>query len=50
MENEMKLVVQVGALCGVFIIIAAVIFTIRFIMGLRTLGTNSEPKSLKSVS
>ncbi|MCM3117789.1 cbb3-type cytochrome c oxidase subunit I [Neobacillus sp. MER 74] len=41
---------QVGALCGVLIIIAVVIFTIRFIIGLRTLGKNSETNSLKSVS
>jgi cytochrome c oxidase subunit 1 len=41
---------QVGALCGTFIIIAAVIFTIRFIIGLRKVGNCSKTKPLQSVS
>ncbi|MDQ6599209.1 cbb3-type cytochrome c oxidase subunit I [Bacillus salipaludis] len=41
---------QVGALCGVFIIIAAIIFTTRFFIGLRDVGKNTPTKSFKRVS
>ncbi|MDR7239407.1 cbb3-type cytochrome c oxidase subunit I [Neobacillus drentensis] len=41
---------QVGAICGVFIIIAAIIFTTRFIIGLKNVGKQNEAKTLKSVS
>ncbi len=41
---------QVGALCGIFIIAAALVFTIRFIVGLKKIGSNTTDKSLKSAS
>ncbi|MDP4086813.1 MAG: cbb3-type cytochrome c oxidase subunit I [Bacillota bacterium] len=41
---------QFGALCAVFIIIAAIIFTVRFFKGLSTVGKQSTPKSYKSAS
>ncbi len=41
---------QVGALCGIFIIIASIIFTIRFIMGLKSIGHKAPGKNLKTAS
>ncbi|WP_286228844.1 cbb3-type cytochrome c oxidase subunit I [Neobacillus mesonae] len=41
---------QVGAICGAFVIIAAVIFTTRFIYGLRNVGKKPQEKIFKSVS
>lgn len=41
---------QVGAICGIFVIAAAVIFTTRFIMGLRNVGKQTKDRSLKSAS
>ncbi|WP_066061671.1 cbb3-type cytochrome c oxidase subunit I [Neobacillus soli] len=41
---------QVGALCGIFIIVAALIFTTRFIIGLRNVGKKPTSEELKSVS
>ncbi|MFC4800288.1 cbb3-type cytochrome c oxidase subunit I [Neobacillus sp. GCM10023253] len=39
---------QVGALCGIFIIAAALIFTTRFIMGLRNVGKKTPDNTLSS--
>ncbi|MCM3568909.1 cbb3-type cytochrome c oxidase subunit I [Neobacillus mesonae] len=41
---------QVGAVCGILVIVSAVIFTIRYIMGLRTVGKKDQEQSLKSAS
>lgn len=41
---------QVGALCGIFIVISAVIFTIRFIIGLKNTGQHTSSTSYKSAS
>jgi cytochrome c oxidase subunit 1 len=41
---------QVGALCGIFIVIASIIFTTRFIIGLRNVGKSTRTKTYKSVS
>ncbi len=37
---------QVGAICAIFIIIAAIIFTGRFIIGLKNIGKNTGNKHL----
>lgn len=39
---------QVGALCGVFIVIAAIIFTTRFFIGLRNVGKQTTIPKVKS--
>lgn len=41
---------KVGALCGVFIIVAAIIFTTRFVIGLKNVGKKAEANPLKTVS
>jgi cytochrome c oxidase subunit I len=41
---------QVGALCGIFIIIASLIFTIRFIIGLKSIGQKAPANDLKTAS
>ncbi|MFZ7944420.1 MULTISPECIES: cbb3-type cytochrome c oxidase subunit I [Bacillaceae] len=41
---------QVGAICGIFVIAASIIFTTRFFIGLKNVGKQPEQKSLKSVS
>ncbi|WP_420489220.1 cbb3-type cytochrome c oxidase subunit I [Neobacillus vireti] len=41
---------QIGALCGIFIIAAAIVFTVRFIMGLKHIGRHPTTKTLKSAS
>jgi cytochrome c oxidase subunit 1 len=41
---------QVGAICGSFIVIAVIIFTIRFFIGLRNVGRQTTSKNYKSVS
>jgi cytochrome c oxidase subunit I len=41
---------QVGALCGIFIVGAALVFTTRFIFGLRNVGNNTKTEELKSAS
>lgn len=41
---------QVGALCGVFIVLSAIIFTIRFIIGLKNTGQQSPSTTYKSAS
>lgn len=41
---------QVGAICGVFVIIASIIFTLRFFNGLKHVGKQSDHKVAKSAS
>jgi cytochrome c oxidase subunit 1 len=41
---------KVGAICGVFIIISALIFTIRFFIGLNNVGKKGEPKINRTAS
>ncbi|MFP7300010.1 cbb3-type cytochrome c oxidase subunit I [Neobacillus niacini] len=41
---------QAGALCGIFIIGAAIIFTIRFIVGIKATGRKTTAKTLKNAS
>lgn len=41
---------QVGALCGIFIVASAIIFTIRFIIGLKNTGKQSPSVTMKSAS
>ncbi|WML48126.1 cbb3-type cytochrome c oxidase subunit I [Neobacillus sp. PS3-34] len=41
---------QVGALCGIMVVIASLIFTIRFIVGLKQPGKKTTTKSFKNAS
>lgn len=41
---------QVGALCGIFVIVASIIFTIRFFNGLKTVGKQTDITISKAAS